>query len=152
MKEIFVFMIAFALLISQVACAKPNPGIDETSSKQPPKPIYSVQIELDCDENLLFSRYDIDVFIDDDKVGTLDHGSTLTYQLALEEGTHDLTVTKENERDVDGTVQFTVSDDMELDYKLSCTHDQVEIEEGNEKESASEEESASESIDSVEAI
>lgn len=137
MKKVFVFMIAFALLISQVACAKPNSGIDETSSKQPPKPIYSVQIELNCDENLLFSRYDIDVFIDDDKVGTLDHGSTLIYQLALEEGTHALTVTKENEKDVDGTVQFTASDDMKLSYKLACTHDQVEIEEVSEAETTS---------------
>lgn len=150
MKKTLVWLLAFALLLSQVACAESNAGLDDEASKQPPKPKYSIQIELNCVENLLFSKYDVDVFVDESKADTLDHGTTGTYQLQLEEGPHTLTVTKENERDVDGTVQFSVSEDMELSYKLSCTHSQVEIEAVVEEESVNEDINSEESVPEIE--
>lgn len=146
MKRTLVWMLAFALLLSQFACAEPNPEGDETSSKQPPKPVYSVQLDLNCVENLMFSRYDIDVLVDDNKIGTFDHGTAVTYQLELEEGSHILLLTKENERDVDGVVELDVFENTELSYKISCTRNQVEIEVAEKEESKSNENDKEESV------
>lgn len=146
MKRTLVWMLAFALLLSQFACAEPNPEGDETSSKQPPKPVYSVQLNIDCVENLMFSRYDVDVFVDDKKIGTFDHGTTATYQLELEEGSHTLLLTRENEIDVDGVVELDIFENTELSYKISCTRNQVEIEVAEKDESKSNENDKEESV------
>jgi len=147
MKRTLVWMLTFALLLSQFACAEPNLDGDETSSKQLPKPVYSVQLDINCEENLMFSRYDIDVFVDDNKIGTFDHGTTVTYQLELEEGSHTLLLTKENERDVDGVVELDVLENTELSYKISCTRNQVEIEVAEKEESISNKNDPEESVE-----
>jgi len=114
MKRVLVMLLAVTILLF-TACGQPNPAVidseadeqtyvasvkndvdEETNQvdEQPVIPKYIVQIELECEENLFFSRYDVDIFIDQNKVGTLDHGAIDTYQFELEEGIHILTVTK----------------------------------------------------------
>ena len=122
-KYLMILFTAVALFLS--AC---NGGKVETQEVQPTGPRFSVQIELECVENLLFSKYDIDVYVDDNNVDKLDHGATRTYPLELEEGSHTLRVTKENSKSVDGTIDFEVSDNIFLKYKLTCTSNQVKIE------------------------
>lgn len=119
-------MIPFTIMVLLLSAC--NRGVVDTQDVQPAGPSYSVQIELECVENLLFSKYDIDVYVDDNNVGKLDHGATRTYPLELEEGSHTLRVTKENSKSVDGTIDFEVSDNITLKYKLACTSDQVKIE------------------------
>jgi len=106
-------------------------GDDEKTNdqiEQPEIPKYTVEIELECIENLIFSKYDINVYVDDLEIGTLDHGVTDTFSVELEEGEYALIVTKEDDSEVDGTVHFEVSKDIQLRYKLSCMNNQVEIE------------------------
>lgn len=61
-------------------------------------------------------------------LGTLEHGATDTYAAELIEGGHTLKAEKEDESDVDGTVEFEVSENTELSYQLSLSSDQIEIE------------------------
>lgn len=89
---------------------------------------FTVQVEIACEENLLFSRYDVNIFIDDELLGTLEHGATDTYTAELVEGKHTLKAEKEDESDVDGTVEFEVSENTELSYQLSLSRNQIEIE------------------------
>lgn len=100
----------------------------EASIEQPATSTFLVQIEINCTENLLLSKYDIDVFVDEIKIGTIEHGKSDSFQVELEEGNHSLVVTEEENQDVDGTAEFTVSEDMDLNYEVYCTSDQVEIE------------------------
>ena len=87
----------------------------------------TVEIELTCEENLFFSRYDIDVYVDGSKIDTFDHGTSTTLTLDLPEGDHTLTLTERDNPSVDGSVDFSVPAESALSYEIHCTSDQVEV-------------------------
>lgn len=88
----------------------------------------TVSITIDCEENLLFSRYDLEVEVDDSSQGILDHGASKTFEMELPDGDHMLQLSKEDDSSVDGNVDFTVTGETSLHYKAHCTSSQVEIE------------------------
>ena len=52
------------------------------------EPEYAVSLEIECVENLLFSKYDVDVYVDDSMQGTISHGTTEIYNLNLTKGVY----------------------------------------------------------------
>lgn len=128
MKKVANMLLMILAVSILAACGKS--GADSQESTEPDNtPTYSVQLELKCVKNLIFSKYDTDIFVDGSKIGKLDHGATRTYSMELKEGTHTLVVAKEGSTSVDGTIDFAVSEDVKFKYKISCASQQVEIEE-----------------------
>ena len=126
MKKKFIVVIFAMIVIGLTACQSEQSETNQEEKMQVEK--FAVQVEIACEENLLFSRYDVNIFIDDELLGTLEHGTTDTYTAELVEGEHTLKAEKEDESDVDGTVEFEVSENTELSYQLSLSRDQIEIE------------------------
>lgn len=126
MKKKFIVVIFAMIVIGLTACQSEQSETNQEEKMQVEK--FAVQVEIACEENLLFSRYDVNIFIDDELLGTLEHGATDTYTVELVEGEHTLKAEKEDESDVDGTVEFEVSENTELSYQLSLSRDQIEIE------------------------
>ena len=126
MKKKFIAVIFAVIVIGLTACQSEQSETNQEEEMQVEK--FTVQVEIACEENLLFSRYDVNIFIDDELLGTLEHGATDTYTVELIEGEHTLKAEKEDESDVDGTVEFEVSENTELSYQLSLSRDQIEIE------------------------
>lgn len=145
MKKLLLSFFVLILPLLLVACGKNS--ADDNKDATPAGPVYSVQIEIECVENLIFSKYDIDVFVDKNKLETLDHGTTQTYSLELEEGTHTLVVAKEGNKSVDGTVEFAVSENSNFCYKIACTSQQVKIEKVNEDNGESEVDATANSVE-----
>lgn len=93
------------------------------------EPLLLVDIEIECTENLLFSRYDVIVDVGLKEIGTLKHGGKETYQLELEKGTHTLNFQKKDDISVNNEVDFEVTKNDELfRYKISCESDTIQIE------------------------
>ncbi len=88
----------------------------------------SVSLIVECEENLFLSRYDLDLYVDDELRGSLDHGATEEFVLELDEGEHSLRVAEKGDESVDGNVRFAVNGEVALKYKVKCTAQQVEIE------------------------
>lgn len=88
----------------------------------------ATSITIECEENLLFSRYDLDVFVDEAHQGSMDHGTSKTFDVNLSDGEHTLRITEKDNGSVDGSVDFSVDGDASLKYKVKCTNSQVEIE------------------------
>lgn len=126
MKKKFIAVIFAVIVIGLTACQSEQSETNQEEEMQVEK--FTVQVEIACEENLLFSRYDVNIFIDDELLGTLEHGATDTYTAELVEGKHTLKAEKEDESDVDGTVEFEVSENTELSYQLSLSRNQIEIE------------------------
>ena len=126
MKKKFIVVIFAMIVIGLTACQSEQSETNQEEKMQVEK--FAVQVEIACEENLLFSRYDVNIFIDDELLGTLEHGATDTYTVELVEGEHTLKAEKEDESDVDGTVEFEVSENTELSYQLSLSRNQIEIE------------------------
>ena len=85
-------------------------------------------ITIECETNLLLSRYDLDVYVDDIHQGSMDHGASKTFDVSLSDGDHTLRITEKGDSSVDGSADFSVNGDTSLKYKVKCTMSQVEIE------------------------
>ena len=98
-----------------------------TATEQQNGPTAPVSITVDCESNLFFSKYDINVSVDGQLLGTLDHGTSQTFDLALTENEHSLKVSKSDDMSVSGSASFAVSGSTMLKCKAHCTSSQVEL-------------------------
>ena len=108
------------------------------------EPEYTVSLEVNCTENLLFSKYDVDVYVNDSLQGTLRHGGTDIYNLNLTKGTYEVRFENDEDSDVIGITTIDVHQDETLKYKIYCTSSKIEVEPITESESAEESKVASE--------
>lgn len=146
MKKVvsLILVVVFSLCIS--ACGDPNPGGNSNS-----EPVQTIRVilEVECAENLLFSRYDIDVFVDSEQLGIVEHGANKIFELWLAEGKHTLTVENESDSSVDGAADFFVQQEVKYKYKASCKNDQVKLELVSEESLSTELNSESNSVEKV---
>ena len=92
------------------------------------EPEYAVSLEIECVENLLFSKYDVDVYVDDSMQGTISHGTTETYSLDLNKGVYEVKFVSAEDDAVTGGVSIDIHQDESLKYKISCTSSQINVE------------------------
>ncbi|MGN0491994.1 DUF6591 domain-containing protein [Ruminococcus sp.] len=90
-------------------------------------PEYIINIEVNCVENLIFSKYDVEIYVDDEKQGTLDHGKTDTYTVSLKRGTHKIKCHKLNDSTVKGEATVEITKDETIKIELYCTSDEVKV-------------------------
>lgn len=90
---------------------------------------YEVTLNVECEENLLFSKYDVIVEFDDQEIGEIDHGKTKTLTGSLTEGKHTITFHESGYKSVDGSREIDVSGPISINCKIHCTGSQVEIKE-----------------------
>ena len=119
--------IAIIVIATAAAIALGANGSKKTSTPVQDTPNYQVHLSVDCSENLLFSRYDLAIFVDSEKVGTLDHGAKDSWDLMLDKGQHTLRVQKKDDSSVDGRTTFKVDQDEKVSCTVYAKHDQVEI-------------------------
>lgn len=105
-------------------------GEGEAVVEERTAPTYDVSIDVQCDENLFFSRYDVDVSLDYSSLGTVEHGSTEAFTCELEEGEYEIIFENEDDSEVDGKGKFTVKKDSknEFAYRIHCNSDQIDVE------------------------
>ena len=91
------------------------------------EPEYEVSIEIECVENWAFSKYDVDVYIDDSFEGTIDHGTTETFAVTMSKGTYEIRFVNAEDDEVTGTVVIDIHQDESLRYKISCTSTKIDV-------------------------
>ena len=115
-----------AVVLSLTACSSGES--EEPEEQVPEEPEYTVQLYIDCEQNLIFSRYDVDVMVDGDEVGNVEHGSDATFELSLAKGQHEMKLEKEGDSEPDGKTTFVVeAEGDKFSYRIKCTSDQIEI-------------------------
>ncbi len=92
------------------------------------EPEYAVSVEIECVENLLFSKYDVDVYVDDSMQGTITHGTTQAYSLSLTKGVYEIKFVSAEDDEVTGTITIDIHQNESLKYKISCTNSQINVE------------------------
>lgn len=92
------------------------------------EPEYAVSLEIECVENLLFNKYDVDVYVDDSMQGTISYGTTETYNLNLTKGVYKVKFVSAEDDEVTGGVSIDIHQDESLKYKISCTSSQINVE------------------------
>lgn len=90
---------------------------------------YTLQVQLNCIQNLLFSKYDIDISLDGVKQSTLPHGSAAEYTFRVIKGSHTLAFSQKDNSSVNSSVTIDdISTDINTSYKLYCRNSAIDVE------------------------
>ncbi len=119
------FAVVALLSIELVACASLSGHRgDPTEEEGVP-----VNLRVDCDTNLFFSRYDVEVFVDGESYGVLPHGEDEVFELNLTEGEHVFRAEEDDDSGVSGEETFVVSGEGKAGFSIHCTSSEVQVEE-----------------------
>lgn len=99
-----------------------------TESQEISSSEYNIDIEVNCIENLLFSRYDVNVYVDNVLQGALEHGETDIYTVHLKEGVYTVRFVKDNDETVIGETEINVSKNDAFKFEIYCTALKINVE------------------------
>jgi|GEM_PF-5382869 len=85
----------------------------------------SLRLKVNSAENLLFSTYDIDLYLDDDKVGTIENGKGIDSKIDTTSGEHIIKAVDVEDESISGTYKINVKSDMTFTSELD--HDSASI-------------------------
>lgn len=88
----------------------------------------NLTIHVECVPNLIFSKYDVNLLLNEVEEGVLPHGETRDFELSVEPGEYTLTFESDESSSVKGEIMLKVDCDLEVAYKISCHSDKVAIE------------------------
>ena len=89
---------------------------------------YSLYLDINFVGNLIFSTYDVDVYLDDEKIATLPHGEDYTQLIeGIEEGYHTIKFCNTDAPNVSGEDIFEVKNDTTLQCTIFAYSSKVEI-------------------------
>ena len=88
---------------------------------------YNVKLNVDCKENIILSKYNMNVYVDDEFIGLHKHGKKHTYSLTLTEGKHIVSFENIEEKDVKGKAEVEIFENSEFECKISCEKYKINI-------------------------
>lgn len=89
---------------------------------------YKVYLDLSIDPNFLFSIYDVDVYMDDDKLGTIKQYDYFTYTIdSLIEGEHTISFKKSDSSSVKGKIKLELNSDKKVTAEIKTHSSEIEI-------------------------
>ena len=91
------------------------------------EPEFETEIKVVCRENLMFSTYDVEFYIDDNSVGSIEHGKTETFTETLKKGTHTIKFENTDDDGVIGEVEVEITKLEKLEFKIWCYSDKIDI-------------------------
>ncbi len=91
------------------------------------EPEFDVSIEIECVENLIFSKYDVETYIDGDHKGTISHGDKEKYSEVLTKGKHTISFQSAEDDTLDGEIEVDISKSETLKLKISCSSSGINI-------------------------
>ena len=88
---------------------------------------YTLKIIVDFVQNLLFSKYDVEMNVDGEFT-KLNHGEDGEFEYRLKPGNYPIEFTSTESSSVKGTTEIELTGDTEASYKISCYNDKITVE------------------------
>lgn len=86
-----------------------------------------LSLTVTFDKNLVFSTYDVLLYLDDELIASIPHGKKYSESLLVQKGPHVLMFRKNGDDSVDESYLFTIQHHMTLSCNIQAKHDQVLI-------------------------
>lgn len=86
-----------------------------------------IGLDIECEQNFAFSKYDVEVFVDDESIGIVEHGTSRAFELELGRGDHFLRICENGNANVNGSLDFRVEDDGLIDCAVRCKDGEVRM-------------------------
>ena len=93
-----------------------------------PEEKHVCRIKFEVKNNLFFSKYDVEVYIDQEKIGKMKNGSKKNLAKSLPEGDHVITVYKENDHAVKGEYKFELDGYSHISISMKSHKDHIDLE------------------------
>ena len=90
---------------------------------------YAVNINIDFEENWIFSKYDVVLTLGNEEPILMEHGQGGLFDFRLQEGTYSLTFSKQDDPKISSEATIAVSCDIQATYHIQCHSDTIELEE-----------------------
>lgn len=124
-------ILLIAMLILGLIFSKLGSKQDENYDYEDPVAIdvksYDTTIKVKSSVNLLFSTYDIKICVDGEDQTVIKNGEETEFTLKLEEGSHNLKISKASDESIFGEVNFNVNNDNKLQFIAQSHSDNIEI-------------------------
>lgn len=91
------------------------------------EPEYDITIDIQCKENAVFSKYNVDVYIDGDFEGTVYHGDKESFDVVLKRGKHIISFENEDDDTLNGEIEVEISKKETIKLKISCSSKGVDV-------------------------
>lgn len=91
------------------------------------EPEYEISIEVKCEENWFFDKYDIDVYINDEYESTLAHGSSEKYVVAATKGNYVVKFVNAEDEEITGQTTIEVSKNEDFKFEISCHSSEIKV-------------------------
>ena len=123
-----IILVIVAIIIGVSIGKKTNKEQSLTDvSQTAPTEQFKVVLKVKSISNVLFSTYDLKVFVDDKEQGEFANGKNDTYTLTLEKGEHILMICSSDDASVKGEYLFNVEKAEKLQFELYSRSDEIEI-------------------------
>ncbi len=126
MKKLLACLLSLTFIFSLTACLDTEEG--SYDYEEDIEPEYTVDIKVKCEENLIFSKYDIEVYFDDILEGNVEHGKTEEFSATVTEGTYSIDFKNAEDSSICETVEVDVMQDESLEFKVKCKMFGIEVE------------------------
>lgn len=125
-KSIALIICIVIVLLTFCSCASSS---NYTYEPEPvPVTRYSITLHAKCVSNLLFSKYDIAIYVDNNKCDTLSHGSESDFLYNLTKGSHTITFQSADNASVKGQIVLDdIQSDIDLSVKLYCEKKEISV-------------------------
>ena len=88
---------------------------------------HTVTLNVDFEKNLMFSKYDVDVFLDTAKIGTYDHGRDFSVSFQADDGNHTVWFYDHDDNSKRGSIEVAVSSDTVISCGIECKNNKVNV-------------------------
>ena len=120
MKRFFIRLMSLLLLILPFAgCASEKPESEKKDC--------SLYLDIAFDSNLFFDRYDVEVYVDETRAGSIKHGDAFSVLLTVKEGKHTVYFYKQNEHSVKGSQNIDLKDDATFRCTIKTHGSSIDI-------------------------
>ena len=88
----------------------------------------TVTIDVDFMSNLFFDKYDVVLYLNDNKIGELAHGEDKSFSQEVDPGTYTLTFRNKDDKACVGTLDLDVKGDVNASVQIYCHSDNIRVE------------------------
>ncbi len=87
----------------------------------------SLTLDIKCEKNAAFSKYDVEVYIDREYITTIPHGKTINQTVLLEPGNHRIVFYSAKDSSVSGSTNVSVTGATTFRCEIHCKKGKINI-------------------------
>lgn len=88
---------------------------------------FKLFLKIDFEENLFFSTYDVDVYLNDKMIGEMPHGKSFEKTLSVSAGNYTIRFYEQGDKSVKGEALFAVASDTKFSCEIHAKNDEIKI-------------------------